>query len=60
MTTNHVPLFYGDEHIGEVFDGEVTVIPSDDVLVIKLHKLSPLVRELIKTDIAYFSLNQLP
>ncbi len=56
------PLFYGERIIGEVIDGteEMTYRPEDQILMIRLTDLSLLVHELMKADLAFFSINPLP
>lgn len=54
-------LFNGETVIGEVIaDEEVTATSEEPILIIKLNKQSGLVRELMKEELIYFDIVNIP
>lgn len=55
------PVFYDERIIGEVITGEeITFDPTQELLVIRLDSLGSLVKELIKAELAYIQISNLP
>lgn len=55
------PLFHGETIIGEVIaNEEVTASSEEPILIIKLSKQSGLVQELMKEELIYFDIVNLP
>lgn len=55
------PLFNGEMVIGEVIaDEEITVTPNDQILFIRLNKQAGLVKALMKEELIYFDIVNIP
>ncbi|ASR83354.1 hypothetical protein SEA_CATERPILLAR_59 [Arthrobacter phage Caterpillar] len=55
------PLMHGDTIIGEVIaDEEVAVTPEDQVLIVRLTHRSALVKELMREELVYFDIQNIP
>jgi hypothetical protein len=55
------PLYNGDTLIGEVVENEdVIFTPEEPILIIKLNKQAGLVRELMKEELIYFDIVNIP
>ena len=57
---SRVPLFNGQNLIGEVVDEELTIDANDQILYIRLNKQVGLVRELMSEGIVYFDIIPVP
>jgi hypothetical protein len=55
------PLFNGDTLIGEVVENEdIVFTPEEPVLIIRLNKQAGLVKELMKEELIYFDIVNIP
>lgn len=55
------PLFHGETVIGEVVENEdVIFTPEEPILIIRLNKQAGLVRELMKEELIYFDIVNIP
>jgi hypothetical protein len=55
------PLYNGDTLIGEVVENEdIVFTPEEPVLIIRLNKQAGLVKELMKEELIYFDIVNIP
>jgi hypothetical protein len=55
------PLFHGETVIGEVVENEdIIFTPEEPILIIRLNKQAGLVKELMREELIYFDIVNIP